>query len=197
MKRRDISLVAVSLIAGLLVGIIISGAGGGSLFGTAGFSAAAPPAYYLVDTTESRNWLASAYPSQSSEIETAFNNIDALVTTNNFSETVRAIQPDINLIVANTYAALTGVTASDATSPTPDPLLTSLSDGNVSSCLGLDENPYNVDGYALYLYIQIPSTQTQFVPESWERLTGPKEDDLFWQRLACQSLEQAQSSQRR
>lgn len=203
MKSRDIGLLAVGLVVGLLTGMLLLSSDDirDSLFGTAGFSAAAAPSYYLVDTAQSREWLVSTYPEDSAAIDTAFDNVEPLLTTTNFAETVRAAQPDIDLIVSSAYTALTGLTPSNPVVPTPDPmpssLLQSLSDGNVSTCLGLDENPYNVNGYALYLYVEIPSTQVQFVPESWEHLGGPKEDDLFWQRLACQSLERAQSSGRR
>jgi hypothetical protein len=200
MKSRDLGFVVVGLIVGLLVGVVLMGSAGlrDSLFGTAGFSAGVPPTYYLVDTAEARSWLGAAYPDQRAQVDTAFNDVAPLITTSNFAEVVRSAQPQIDLIVNSTYAALTGLipaTAAASLPPAPpSPLLTSLSDGNVAACLGLDENPYNVDGYALYLYIEIPSTQAQLVPETWERLDQPKDDDLFWQRLACQSLEQAQHS---
>lgn len=203
MKRRDFGLIGIGLLIGLLAGVVVMSSDGlrDGLFGTAGLTPGAPPAYYLVDMGESRNWLTGTYAEQANDLSAAFDRITPLITTTNFGETVRAVEQDINLIVVNAYTALTGLAPANAAVPTPeplpDPLLGSLSDGDVSTCLGLDENPYNVDGYALYLYIEIPSTQTQFVPETWERLSEPKDDDLFWQRLACQSLEQAQQPGRR
>jgi hypothetical protein len=200
MKSRNLGYGLVGLIVGLVIGILLMSSDGirDSLFGTAGFSTSASPAYYLVDTTESRTWLSAAYPDQRAQLDTAFNTVAPLITTSNFGEIVRSAQPSINLIVDSAYAALTGQVLASATTTLlaapPNPLLNSLSDGNVAVCLGLDENPYNVDGYALYLYVEIPSTQAQLVPETWERLDQSKEDDLFWQRLACQSLEQAQRS---
>ncbi|HLU08758.1 MAG TPA: hypothetical protein VK003_03770 [Oceanobacillus sp.] len=203
MKRRDFGLIGIGLLIGLLAGVVVMSNDGlrDGLLGTAGLTPGAPPAYYLVDMGESRNWLTGTYAEQANDLSAAFDRITPLITTTNFGETVRAVEQDINLIVVNAYTALTGLAPANAAVPTPeplpDPLLGSLSDGDVSTCLGLDENPYNVDGYALYLYIEIPSTQTQFVPETWERLSEPKDDDLFWQRLACQSLEQAQQPGRR
>ena len=203
MKSRDLGYVLVGLVIGLVIGLLLMSSDSirDSLFGTAGFSAGASPAYYLVNTTEARNWLSAAYPDQRAQVDTAFNTVAPLITTSNFGDLVRSAQPSINLIVDSAYAALTGLVpaSSAATLPQapPSPLLSSLSDGNVATCLGLDENPYNVDGYALYLYLEIPSTQDQLVPETWERLSQPKDDDLFWQRLACQSLEQTQPSEGR
>lgn len=203
MKRRDIGLIGIGLIVGLLAGVLLMSSDDvrGGLFGTAGLTVNAPPAYYLVDMGESRSWLTATYADQADRISEAFDRVTPLITTNNFAETVRSTQEDINLIVDSAYIALTGLipqNASEATpEPLPDPLLNSLAEGNVTACLGLDENPYSVDGYALYLYVQIPSTQSQFVPETWLQLSEPKEDDLFWQRLACQVLGQAQRAGRR
>jgi hypothetical protein len=204
MKRREVVFLGIGLVVGLLVGLALMGNDDvrGSLFGTAGLTTSAPPAYFLVDMSESRDWLTNTYTDQAERISTAFNNVAPLITTSDFGEVVRGAEEDIHLIVDSAYAALTGLvpqSAMPAPTPVPPPnsLLDSLSDGNVSTCLGLDENPYNVDGYALYLYIEVPSTQTQVIPETWERLSEPKEDDLFWQRLACQSLGQAQQSGRR
>lgn len=203
MKRRDIGLLGIGLLVGLLAGVLVMSSDSvrDGLFGTAGLTTASPPAYYLVDMRESRGWLTGTYLDRADELSAAFDRVAPLITTSNFGEMVRSVEQDINLIVVNSYSALTGLAPVNSTVPTPDPLpdplLGSLSDGDVSTCLGLDENPYNVDGYALYLYIEIPSTQTQFAPETWERLSEPKDDDLFWQRLACQSLGQAQQAGRR
>lgn len=200
MKRREFGFIGIGLLVGLLAGIVVMSSDSvrDSLFGTAGLTAGSPPAYYLVDMNESRGWLTSTYLERADELSAAFDRVAPLITTSNFGETVRSVEEDINLIVANAYSALTGLAPVNTTIPTPDPLpnplLGSLSDGEVSTCLGLDENPYNVDGYALYIYIEIPSTQTQFAPETWERLSEPKDDDLFWQRLACQTLGQAQQT---
>lgn len=203
MKRRDSGFLALGLMIGLLVGILALSSEGlrDGLFGTAGLNVAAQPAYYLVDMDDSREWLIATYPDQSAPLATAFDSVEPLLTAANFAETFRAAQPDINLIVDRFYTALTGLTPASTLAPTPealpDPLLNSLADGAVSACLGLDENPYNIEGYALYLYLEIPSTQIEYVPESWQHLSEPKDDDLFWQRLACQSFGQAQRSQRR
>lgn len=203
MKRRDFGMLIIGLVVGVLAGLVALSSDGvrAGLFGTAGLSTTSQPAYYLVETGEARNWITSTYPDEADSLAAAFNNAAPLITTSSFGETFRAVQADINLIVDRAYTALTGQTPAGsivpAPDPVPDPLLTSLADGDVSTCLGLDENPYNVDGYALYLYVKIPSSQAGLMPETWQRLTEPKEDDLFWQHLACQSLGQAQRSQRR
>lgn len=208
MRTRDFAFLVVGLIFGLLVGVILLGSTGlgSALLGTAGIRPQADPVYYLVDLEESETWLTDSYVDEADAISQAFNNVAQLVTTENFAQTVLDTQDDIDLIISRSFTALTGTVgdqldAVETTLPvptpaaTPQPLLQSLSDGNVSACLGLDENPYNIDGYALYLYVEVPETQAQFLPESWTQLEVPKEDDLFWQRLACQ-VQQTQEVER-
>jgi hypothetical protein len=210
MRPRTFIVPAVALLIGIVIGGLLVGSSAdlrNTLFGSAGITAPAAPAYFLVDTESAQSWLAATYPEEADAIVSAFENAAALVTTADFAATVREVQPDIDRIVRDSFAALTGidpgVNALATPFPTldpallPEPLLRSTVDGPVSSCLGLDENPYNLDGFALYLYLQVPSTQTQFLPETWEALDEPLDDDLFWQRLGCLSTAQGEVARSR
>ncbi len=202
MKGRDAAFLLVGGVVGLVIALLVFSNADlrSGLFGTA-LGGTARPGYVLVDMTEGEAWLESTYPDSADELSAAFENIAQLTTTEDFATTIRETQDDINLLVDRSYIALTGqlptmplLAASAADSDTdaafelPDALLTSLSDGNVSTCLGLDENPYNLEGYALYFYLEVPDTQLATLPETWERLDEPMDDNLFWQRLACQAL---------
>jgi len=209
MKRRDLGWLAIGLVFGLVVSLVVLSSSDElrqSLFGTAGLTPAAEPSYLLVDMDASRNWLVEMYSAEEEIITQSFADI-ALLTDPmaNFREVILATQPDVELIVNRAYTALTGqppraiptgIPTLDAVN-LPSPLLPSLADGEVSTCLGIDENPYNIDGYRLYLYVQVPVTQLDALPTVWERLDEPKDDDLFWQRLACQSLTAETTPQRR
>jgi|GEM_PF-3358434 hypothetical protein len=198
MKRRDAGFLILGLGAGLLLGMIVisSGVLPDSLFGTAGMATPAQPSYFLVDMAEAQTWLLGTYPDNAESLSSAFANSSQLTITDDFAQTVRDSQDDINLLVDSSFTALTGSLPVASLGPTPSAdttlpaaLIQSLTDGDISSCLGLDENPYNVDGYALYFYIEVPETQVQYLPESWgEPLGEPMDDSLFWQRLACQTL---------
>lgn len=205
MKSREIAFLVGGLVTGLVVSFILLSSPELrlSLFGTAGLVPGSTPAYYLVDMDTTEQWLTELYPTEDEIIATAMERLNTLTTTETFSETIRETQPDMDYILARSYAALTGVDPTFeralpnmpavelpeiAQADRPSPLFTSTSDGDFSACLGIDENPYNVNGYALYMYYQIPSSQAANMPSSWTALELPKDDDLYWQRLACQSL---------
>lgn len=205
MKRREVGFLAIGVVFGLLLGILLIGSSDGlrnSLFGTAGLTRGAEPAYFLADMSATEAWLASLYPEEAQRFETVFDNLSVLVDPGvNFREAFREVQNDIDLVVQRAFTALTGAVRAEGAVPAPEqipgPILSSLSEGAISACLGLDENPYNLEGYALYLYVEVPSTQVQFMPETWDRLAAAKDSDLFWQLLACQSLLETQAGRSR
>lgn len=201
MRRRETGFLVIGLIVGALIGAVMvsSGALRGGLEGTAGLRADAEPVWYLIDYEVSRNWLIERFPQEETPIDTAFTRIAALTTTTDFAQTVRDTQSDVDFLIARAYTALTGSVLETALVPTPaatpSPLVGSLADGAVSACLGIDENPYNTAGYALYFYVEIPSTQTGAIPADWgAALEEEKDDDLYWQRLACSSQPSGVSS---
>lgn len=208
MKSRDLIFLAIGLVFGLVVGLVLLSSSDltGSLFGTAGLNATVEPAYYLADMDASRNWMVELYPDEEEALTTAFGNIVPLTDPlANFREVILLAQPDIDYIVNRAFVGLTGtVPEADPTGipllnsdSLPAPLLRSLADGNVTTCLGIDENPYSIEGYTLYLYTELPVTQIDTLPSTWERLDEPKTNDLYWQRLACQALTVGSTPQRR
>jgi hypothetical protein len=200
MKQRDFAFLFLGAVLGLLAGVVLVGSSDDvrtSLFGTAGLTADAEPAYFLVDMEDARALLEERFPDEREQIEGSMTGIAGIITADDFAETVRSLEGDIDFVVSRSFTALTGTVNEGTLSPEPaaipNPLIASLTDGDVSTCLSLDENPYNVDGVSLYLYVQVPSTQVNTFPATWERLDEPKEDALYWQRLACQSLLGAQN----
>jgi hypothetical protein len=205
MKQRDIGFLVIGSVLGVLIGIALMSSDSvrQSLFGTAGLRPAAEPSYYLVDMDTSRNFLVEKFPEEEDLLTTAFTNVAELANPEaNFAATFRATQPDVDLIVARAYTALTGLVPQGlpdtvpalAEDLIPSPLLTSLADGPVSSCLGIDENPYNLAGYLLYLYVEIPGTQGSVIPADWVLLEAPRDNELYWQRLACQTSQTGQNN---
>lgn len=200
MKRRDLGFLGVGLFVGLMVGTVLISSSESlrsSLFGTAGLTPNAEPAYYLLNMQNTRELLDENYTDERSQIDTAMTNIDQLRTADDFAQAVRDTQGDVDFVVSRAFTAITGAVSEASNAPAldtlPQAVLNSTADGNVSTCLSLDENPYNLEGYTLYLYLQIPSTQVGSIPENWERLDEPKDNALYWERLACQSLIETQA----
>lgn len=208
MKHRNLTFLLLGVALGLVAGLVLLSSAGvrTSLFGTAGLNPAVEPAYYLADMDASRDWLVELYPDEEQRLTNAFANIVPLTDPMaNFRDVIRTVQPDIDYLVSRAFIGLTGTQPEQMPTsvPTlsadalPTPLLRSLADGNLTTCLGIDENPYNIEGYALYLYTELPVTQIDSLPATWERLDEPKDNDLYWQRLACQSLTVGTTPQRR
>jgi hypothetical protein len=58
---------------------------------------------------------------------------------------------------------------------------TSLGDeANIEVCLGLDQDPYSIEGPIVYLYLQVPDEATEEFPKEWELLDGPREESMLW-----------------
>lgn len=200
MSRRDLGLLGIGLIIGLLLGTVVVGSSSdlrSSLFGTVGLTPNAEPAYVLVNMEQTRALLEETYPDEREQIDAALTQVDRLRTDMDFASAVRETEADVDYVVSRTYTALTGEHDEDAQVQPPQvlptPLLPSVADGDVQSCLSIDENPYNIEGFTLYFYLQVPSTQVNALPGAWERLDEAKDDDLYWQRLACQSLVEVES----
>lgn len=195
MKRRELGFLGLGLAIGLLLGSVLVGSSDSlrnGLFGTAGLTANATPSYLLVTMEQTRALLEEAYPDERDQIAGALAEVDTLRTTTDFAQTIRDTEATVDYVVSRTFTALTGSVDEDAQAETPEtlpaPLIPQPTDGDVQSCLSIDENPYNVEGYTLYFYLQVPSTQAEALPADWERLDEAKDDDLYWERLACQSL---------
>jgi hypothetical protein len=203
MRTRDLLFGIGGTLLGAVLVLILSSAGVLPLSGTAGITPASPPAYFLVEMDDAQEWLSATFPAEVEQLTAAFASVDALRTTQTFADSVRGAQNDISYLTARSFTALTGLPAQQSPNlseplpvldPLPVGLLPSLSDGDVSSCLGIDENPYNLDGYTLYLNVELPQSQVASVPESWLSLDAPIQNDLFWQLLDCQRYQRGGSS---
>ncbi|MBW4435621.1 MAG: hypothetical protein KME04_00695 [Pleurocapsa minor GSE-CHR-MK-17-07R] len=192
MKRRDIAFLAFGGVLGLVVALVLLTSPDiqRALSGTA-MGIDAEPAYLIVDNEQAQQWLLSVYPDDEEAILSAFANAGRLATTTTFPETFREVEADINQLSDRAFAALTGRLPDADAEPSfalPDALLTDTAAGDIVSCVGLDENPYNFDGYSVELYMEIPSTQLVNLPSEWATHDDPMSRSLFWQRLACHAL---------
>lgn len=209
LRRRDIGFLAAGLVVGLLVATLVlssSDALRTSLFGTAGLRATAKPAYFLVDMDQSREWLTETFPSEEEDLADAFTNVAILSTAERLGPAIREVQTDIDYVVGRAFTALTGIVPEELDLPELqdefEPLLASVADGPVSTCLAIEQNPYNIDvaetgAFPLYLYLTVPETQIGGFPETWEQLETPREGDLYWQLLACEETSSGQGQRSR
>jgi hypothetical protein len=193
MKRRDVAFLAFGAVLGLVVALILATSPDiqRALSGTA-LGIDAEPAYLIVDNQQAQEWLLSVYPDDEQAILAAFDSAARLTTTTTFPETFREVEPDIQALADRAFAALTGRLPegddAEAAFTPPDALLTDTAAGDIMTCVGLDENPYNFDGYSIELYMEVPSTQLVNLPAEWATHDDPMNRSLFWQRLACHAL---------
>lgn len=197
MKTREISFLAVGLIVGLLLGALVIGSSAdlrSSLFGAAATAnSAVTPSYYLVDMPTTRDWLVEAYVDEAEAIDEAITKIEDLALARDFREALDETEPEIDFVLAKTHFALSGAVAEDEATaepteePTalPTPLVNEEFASDVVTCLGLDDNPYNLDGPAFYMYLEIPAEGVDELPEEWELLDEPLDRALYWQLIDC------------
>lgn len=197
MKTREISYLAVGLIVGLLLGALVIGSSDdlrSSLFGAAATAnSAVTPSYYLVDMPTTRDWLVETYVDEADAIDEAITKIEDLALARDFREALDEAEPEIDLVLAKTHFALSGAvaeaeaTAEPTEEPTalPTPLVNEEFASDVVTCLGLDDNPYNLDGPAFYMYLEIPAEGVDELPEEWELLDEPLDRALYWQLIDC------------
>jgi hypothetical protein len=200
MKTREVSFLAVGLIVGLLLGAVVIGSSAdlrSSLFGAAATAnSVVTPSYYLVDMPTTRDWLVEAYVDEAELIDEAIDKIEDLSLASDFREALTESEEAVDLVLAKTHFALSGVMANaedlEATeTPTeeptalPTPLVNEEFAADVVSCLGLDDNPYNLDGPSFYMYFEVPAEGVDEMPEEWELLDEPLDRALYWQLIDC------------
>jgi hypothetical protein len=188
MKRRDIIILSLGLIVGLLVGMISVGSSADfreSLFGTAGDDNSSLPdkgkklEYYLLELPAAQTWIAEKYPETGQELGDAVDTIAKLPASADFKQDFKNAEVQIKTLLPQMYAGLTNAENINEPKVNPDDL--------TSACLALDDDPYSMTGPVLYLYISLPAGKAKEagVPKEWERLEKPKDSDLYWQLLAC------------
>jgi hypothetical protein len=191
MNRREITALVIGLSVGLLLGMILIGSSEDlrtSFFGSARDSDHdddATPAsvkdfeFYLVELQDTQEWIAEKYPETGEEFGKAVDIVARLSSTTDFRAAFRDAKEDVDMLLPQVYAAL--INADDIEQAKIEP------DNNISVCLGLDDDPYGMSDPVLYLYLTIPTKQVKEtgIPETWEKLDRPKDNDLYWQLLAC------------
>jgi hypothetical protein len=179
MKPREIAFLAVGLVVGLGMGIFTTATNrdlSQLLSGTAGLPT--DSAYYLVDVATAGEWLIAQQGDETDEsLNVAVETVVGLVEAENFRTALVDAESAITEVISTVYTAVGG-DSSEASG-------TSVEDAPASACLGLDDNPYSVEGAGLYIYLKLPAEQTDRLPEEWEAIETPKTNDLYWQLLAC------------
>lgn len=179
MRRREFAFLALGLFLGLLIGaVVVSGSDElRQLIGTAGGSPPTP-LYYQVEFAAARDWVLEARSGSNDApaVAEAATEIEALPSAANLRQGLRDAEGSIDTFLTHTYTLLAGEQASTETETTRAEQLL--------ACLGLNDDPYQ-PAPALYLYLQVPPQFTGTLPE-WDKLEGTKNNDLYWQLLACQ-----------
>ncbi len=194
MRGRDTAFLIVGLLLGAVFGVLVSGAGLINLSGTAAVTMPVRQAYFAFDVVELQSWLTAAYPDEADQLLQAVTRIAILSSADDFASAFADVEADVALVTERAYESLAGVSPDPLLAPTPvappSPLMTSLAEGPVRTCLGLDMNPYNSAGMAVIMAVELPETQLGHVPETWEsyRLETAKDEELFWQALDCRQL---------
>lgn len=203
MRGRDALFLIVGLLAGAILGLLMSGSGLIDLQGTAAVNPPVRQAFYSLDVDAVQDWLAAAYPDEADALRTAVTTAAGVPQADDFAAAFELAQPDIELIAERAFQSLTGVAPDPALAPppvaSPEGLMQSLADGPVKTCLGIDANPYSPAGPALYLALELPDTQLAQLPETWSayRLETSKDGELFWQMLTCQQINGGSSERSR
>ncbi|MBN1681864.1 MAG: hypothetical protein JW966_16415 [Anaerolineae bacterium] len=192
LNRRDIVLLVAGLVVGLVIGIVLIGSNDDlrtDLFGSSAkdnqsdsgttSSKTENVMYYLTEVTSAKDWLSEKYPETSDSLDEAADVIAKPSTWENTSEGVKQAKDYIDTVLPQMYAAL--VNADDIVQPKVAP------DNDTSVCLAIDDDPYNIDGPIVYMYLTIPVDQvdTLDIPDDWEQIKDAKSDQLYWQLLAC------------
>ena len=182
MRPHDLNRVIIGLVVGLLVGMGLVGLNDDlrtELFGAGGANdaeseaeRATKVAYYLADLPAAQAWLAEKFPAEQDRLKDAVEAIAKFPTAREPREAFQKLKDPIQqTVLLQAYKALTGRSNDSAT----------------VVCLGMDSDPHTSEDPALYLYLTLPTSQIKNagIPVTWEKLSGPKTNDLFWQLLAC------------
>jgi hypothetical protein len=191
MRGREIGYLVIGLIVGLMIGGIAASGNDTlrKLFGCAGCDPSeAKSVYYQVDLESAGQWLLDAHadaPTPTAidndtqvDLAQAIDQIASLPDAPNFRQGLRDSQEAIGTVLTEAFRTLGGQETTDNTSQSVQNL-------PVRACLGLNDDPYSESGPALFLYLKVPEEEVPHVPEAWEQLAQPKENDLYWQLLAC------------
>lgn len=173
MKRRELSYLVSGLIIGVILGILLQEA---VLGGTAGTKSKAIN-YYLVELGAAEEWLVQTYPDDGEKVQASLNAVLPSESILPIGPNFPPVAEDIAFLLQQTYAALFG--EEDAAN------VKVKDDSETLLCLGLDDNPYA--GSTAYLYLTVPAGEAKNldIPKGWEKLNKPRDNQLYWQLVAC------------
>lgn len=173
--------------------LMLQGAGGSTRGVLAAPTGPEPvePAWYVVSITDSEAWLQEAFPDEAESFALAITEVGQLKAVTGIAP---ALRQQVHFLTSRSFTALTGRTPVSQL-PTiqpparlPEGLIRSLSDGDVSICLGLDQGMHGSAEPVVAFLVQLPITQVDRLPQTWLRTAAPPHDSAFWQPLACQTL---------
>jgi hypothetical protein len=173
MKMKFKQETIIAALVSLLLGIVLGGAAGSEgLFGTAvdteNDSEAIevnPSRFYLVKYEDAKAWLISNGEDQA-VIEASITDLDTLSTALDLSQFVGR-EGSINTVLFSLQ----------------DSLLRDASDTNaaaVTTCLGVDSDPYTLTGPGLYVYVEVPDGVQLPNGLNGTELDGEKESSITW-----------------
>jgi len=159
------------LVFGFLLGIVLVGAGGDGLFGTAadtgngGSNIPAiefPTQYYLVPLEEAQTWLQQNYQGDYSSISGDIDIVNGFGNTQNISEYYDQNQGSVNTVLLSLQNTLFSDTQADG----------------AVTCVGINQDVYT--GPGVYVYVEVTSDLASNVPDTWDNLGAPKENNMLW-----------------
>ncbi len=172
MKIRQDTLIVAAL--ALLVGILVGGvAGGQGLFGTAIDNSNAdanvevdPSRFYMVKFEDAQGWLQTF---SGDNLEQPLTEVAGLANAINLGEYFVQTEASVDTVLFSLQNALLkedGVDQNVANA--------------VTTCIGVDSNPYSLTGPGLYVYVSVPDGIE--IPDEFleGELNAPQENSITW-----------------
>jgi hypothetical protein len=184
MRQRELMYLAAGLVVGVLVSVLLV-VGGIVTPGSGVQPASVDLSYFQVDMQAARTWVletSSADAIEAAEagdaLAASIDQIEALPSAENFRQGLRDAEGAIDMFLSQSYRLIAGTDVPGQSA--------ALDQEEILTCLGMDDDPYNVEGPVFYLYVKVPSEQASVLPATWTPLDAPKNNDLYWQLLSCQ-----------
>ena len=173
MKRRELYHLISGLVIGVLLGIALQEV---ALGGTAGTKSKAV-SYYMTELGTAEDWLVKTYPAEEEKVQSAMRAVSPAESVILSGANFVFVAEDAEFLLQQIYGALTG--EEDAAG------LEVKKGTETTLCLALEDDPYA--GSKVYLYLTIPADEAKQleIPNSWEKLNKPKNNELYWQLVAC------------
>jgi|GEM_PF-3113331 len=128
-----------------------------------------PQAFYLVEYEQAQAWLTSILADDPATLEANWELIAGLIDAEDISSYWPDANESIELILATIRKQLIA-----------GQNVSAQQNAALSTCIGIDQSPYNITGPGVYVYIEVPTDLVETIPEDWEALDTPKENNLLW-----------------